>query len=168
MDTPSSASPPSATPQKRSLAWLWWLIGIIVTLVIGMIFLLVMLFASIGKGASDVADLFFDNMRNGQTQEAYDLTNEEFQSVTSYDAFRQFINSYPVVRNVESLSFNSKSVKNDVATLRGTLTTTSGEKQTIEIIAVKEGERWYIQSIDLNPDAETEEEPGSSNIEFDY
>lgn len=168
MDVPSSQPISSQTPPKRSLAWLWWLIGIIVALVIGVIVLLAVLIGSIGKGASDVANAFFDRIGDGKMQAAYELTNEQFQSMTSYDAFNEFINAYPMMKNVKSLSFNTKRVENDVATLRGTLTTITGEKETIEIVVVKDGESWYIQSIDLNPAPETDEEAGSSDYQFDY
>lgn len=92
------------------------------------------------------ADAFFSRVREGKIHEAYLETASEFQAATSEEAFTEFLDR-TALKNYQSASWSSRSIKNNTGTLEGTLTTRNGGKIPLVMDFVKEGKTWKILAL---------------------
>ena len=87
---------------------------------------------------------------NRITQAYYDFTSKEFQSTTSLEAFREFINLYPVLAKHKTFILENKSIYEKDGIVKGILISESLHEMDVEYRLVKEGSSWKIQSMRLN------------------
>lgn len=98
----------------------------------------------------DVVDHQLNALRQHDISQAYyDYTSKEFQSATSLDQFRNFIEAYPVFLNNQSAHFSQRSIEHNIGTLKGNLTSTNHVNTPIEYKLIKEDDKWKILSIRL-------------------
>lgn len=102
-------------------------------------------------GLVDSVQKQLEALKAGNIDAAYSYTAKDFQKATPIEAFKQFLDQYPSLKNNQSTFFNTRVIENNVGTLQGTLTATDGAQTPIEYILVKEGDTWKILSIKVNP-----------------
>lgn len=86
---------------------------------------------------------------NKITQAYYDYTSLEFQSNTSLDAFRKFVAEYPVLAANKTFVLESSNVKDNHATLFGSLVSDELYEMAAQYQLVKDDDKWKIQQIKL-------------------
>ena len=59
-----------------------------------------------------VANQFWENIKNGNPEAAYDLTNTGFKSETSFEDFEAGMETF-LLENYEDVSWTNRSVKSD-------------------------------------------------------
>jgi hypothetical protein len=89
-------------------------------------------------------------LKAGNIEAAYAETSEAFHQATPVDKFTAFVEQFPMLKNVASHSFSSRSVENGVGKVSGTLTSPTGGVTPVEYQLVKENEAWKILYISLN------------------
>ncbi len=87
----------------------------------------------------------------GDMQAAYAETSEAFQKATSVDDFAAFVEANPILKDITDHSFTNRSFENNVGTVSGSLTSSTGGVQPVSYRLVKERGDWKILSIDLSP-----------------
>jgi hypothetical protein len=92
------------------------------------------------------ADTFFTLVRNGNIQGAYASTAQEFRAATTQPKFEDFLKA-SAIADYESASWTSRSIRNNVGDLEGSLKTKSGGVIPITIKFVKESGTWKILSM---------------------
>ena len=98
----------------------------------------------------DVVDNQLASLRNQDLSKAYhEYSSKEFQAATSYDQFRNFIDTYPVFFNNQSAHFTQRSIENNIGRLKGNLTSQEHVNTPIEYRLIKEDGKWKILSIRL-------------------
>ncbi len=98
----------------------------------------------------DVVDHQLEALRQNDIAKAYyAYTSKDFQSATSLDQFRHFIEAYPVFLNNQSAHFTQRSIDRNIGTLKGNLTSQDHVNTPIEYKLIKEDDKWKILSIRL-------------------
>jgi TolA-binding protein len=98
----------------------------------------------------DVVDHQLDALRQHDISKAYyNYTSKDFQTATSLDQFRNFIESYPVFLNNQSAHFTQRSIEHNIGILKGALTSNDHVSTPIEYKLIKENDKWKILSIRL-------------------
>lgn len=98
----------------------------------------------------DVVDHQLQALHQQDIAKAYhSYTSKDFQSATSLNQFRNFIDAYPVFLNNQSAHFTQRSIEHNVGTLRGNLTSQEHINTPIEYKVIKEEGKWKILSIRL-------------------
>lgn len=103
------------------------------------------------KGLPEVANQQLTALRSGDMAKAYSYTSKDFQNTTSLDKFKEFVDSYPSLKNNESSSFSNRKIENDQGTLEGTLKAKDGGVTPIIYHFVKENNDWKILNMQLKP-----------------
>lgn len=137
---------PTQTIQKKPMPlWFKILIAIAVTLLIGVT--AGILFT---ERLVDVIDNQLEALRQNDIDKAYyGYTSKDFQTTTSQEQFREFIETYPVFLNNQSAHFTQRSIDHNTSTLKGNLTSQDHVNTPIEYKLIKEDDKWKILSIRL-------------------
>lgn len=99
---------------------------------------------------TDIAKNQLVAIRENDLQKAYAMTTTAFKEQTSFDAFKQYIDTYPAMRHNVDVSFNDMELENDFGYVKGIVTGKDGTNMIIEYQFVKEDSRWMIQGIRLS------------------
>lgn len=99
------------------------------------------------SGMVDVARLQLQALSAGDTQKAYSYTSSEFQKVTPYSRFEQFVSAYPILTQQTDTSFLQRKIENNGGTISGVLIGKDGTETPVEFSFVKEDDQWKITSI---------------------
>lgn len=109
---------------------------------------------SVAGPAPQVATEFFDTLKVS-TLDAYELTDQTFQMSTSLDDFERFIESYPVLRNVENISYPTRSVEPKLNfvhyTLVGMITDENGQVVPVIIRLKEDADGLQVYGIEVDP-----------------
>ncbi len=155
--TPETVSPTgsptgAAPPPKKSLS------GCALAAIIGggaFVFLMAVIGIMMGvafsatSGASDKLDEWLVKIRAGDTEGAYGMTSSGFREITSLESFRQYLDSYPAIKNSTKAKYSDKTIENGVATFLGTLVDGAGLETKFAAQLIKDGEEWKVQTIQL-------------------
>ncbi|MEO0441073.1 MAG: hypothetical protein AAF067_09375 [Pseudomonadota bacterium] len=98
-------------------------------------------------GAADASDDFFAKVQKGEMDQAYELLTEDFQAGTPKDQLQRFLTATALDRVVET-SWSSRSIENNVATLKGSVTTDTGGVIPVTVVLVNSDAGWKIQGIE--------------------
>lgn len=152
----TSKTPPAQPPKKKSNT-IWWIFGGCgcVTILIIIIAVAVILGLGLGKGinifkktiAAPVGPIKgqLKAINDGDIEKAYDYyCSKEFKEATSFEQFKAVVEDNPSIFKSKSSSFNSVNIKNDEATVKGTITGTNNTKTTMNYKMVLEEKRWKI------------------------
>ena len=101
------------------------------------------------KAPDVVEDQLAKLRENRITQAYYDYTAKEFQLTTSLDAFREFINLYPVLSKNKSFIVEDTSTVDHSGTVKGILISQELHEMEAVYHLVKEYNAWKIVSIRL-------------------
>ena len=88
-------------------------------------------------------------LKAGNMGAAYEETSEAFRQATPMQAFVAFVDANPILKDVASRSFSNRSFENDVGTVKGTLTSSTGGVVPATYQLVKEKDVWKIININL-------------------
>jgi hypothetical protein len=112
----------------------------------------------------DVIDNQLKALRKSDIESAYQTyTSKEFQRSTSPEEFRDFVNTYPILKTNQSAHFTQRSIEHNIGTIKGNLTSPDHIKTPIEYKLIKERGKWKILSIKfLKPEMLTGTEPAAS------
>lgn len=103
------------------------------------------------RGVDDTVQHQLAAIRAGDLEKAYSYTSSQFKEATSYDAFREFIDQVPALKDNESSSFMSKSINDNEAIISGTVRSREGTVTSIEYLLIYEDKVWRIEGIRINP-----------------
>lgn len=98
-------------------------------------------------GAADASDDFFAKVQKGEMDQAYELLTEDFQAGTPKDQLQRFLTATALDRVVET-SWSSRSIENNVATLKGSVTTDTGGVIPVTVVLVNSDAGWKIHGIE--------------------
>jgi len=90
-----------------------------------------------------------DLLKGGNVQAAYDATAQDFKTAVPFTDYQQFLTAYPAFKNYQSVSFSSREVSNDQATLQGSIKAADGGMTPVEIKLINENGAWRILSIQV-------------------
>jgi hypothetical protein len=145
----NSGMPNAKTSSKNKGSFPGWFKLLIAIIFAGIIFgFLGLIFAE--NIASVVEEQLEKIKENRITQAYYDFTSKEFQSSTSLEAFREFINSYPVLAKHKKFILEKKAIYEKEGSIKGVLISENLHEMDVEYRLVKEGHSWKIQSLRLN------------------
>ena len=153
----AEAAPVAAPQQPKSgtskvIAWVLGIIlGVIVLVGVGIWALVYFIALAPLDAASNSATRVIELVRDGKTEEAYNLTYSDFKNATSLSEWQQFVNSYPVLVANKSVNFTDKEYKNDNADVFGAIEARDGTKAQIHMILVKQGDEWKVKGLELLP-----------------
>lgn len=131
-----------ATPKKPMPLWFKLLAFIAFMALIGVTGII--LFT---ESLVSVIDHQLESLRKGDISKAYSYTSKEFQSSTSLSQFKDFIQNYPIFTNNQSSHFTKRSLKNNIGTLKGNITSNDRVNVPVEYKLIKEGDKWKILSV---------------------
>lgn len=114
-----------------------------IVIVIGVMMGIVMYATS---GMSDTANEFFIHVKTKHYDDAYNMLSEDFQQSTSKEDLKNFL-IQNALSNFESVSWNSRSVENNMGKLEGTITTNSGGTIPLTMNFIKNQDEWKIYSL---------------------
>lgn len=132
---------------KKIMMW----VGIIVSILILIAVIMVSIAFYATSGLITTIENQLTALRSDDIVKAYSYTSKDFQSATSLDDFKKFINRYPSLKNNEKASFTDREVKDHQGKVRGTLQSKDGAITPIEYRFIKEDGVWKILSIQVNP-----------------
>lgn len=144
--TEDSHTPPTALVKKKPMPFWFKLVGLLAVLALmgvtaGILFT---------ENWVDVVDHHLDALRNQNIEKSYSsYTSKDFQTTTTLDQFRNFIDAYPVFLNNQSAHFTQRSIEHNIGTLKGNLTSNDHVNTPIEYKLIKEDGKWKILSIRL-------------------
>lgn len=138
--------PPQPLVQKKAMPF--WL-KIVTALAI-----LALIVVSMGilftESIVEVVDDQLDTLKsNDVTKAYYAYTSSGFQKSTTLEKFKQFIKSYPELSHIQSSHFSERGIKDDISTIKGTLTSTNNVKIPVEYQLIKEDGKWKILNMQL-------------------
>lgn len=91
-------------------------------------------------------------LKNNHITEAYyEYSSQNFETNVPLRSFQQFVQEFPILTKNKGITFTERVVQDDVASLKGTLTSLENVKVPIEYTLVKEKEKWKIQKIEFPP-----------------
>lgn len=115
----------------------------------------------------DVIEKQLEKIRNKNYQEAYDnFTSKEFKKITPLESFISFIEGNSIFANNDSGKFGDLMVDNNVATLKGILSSKSGERGYVEYDLIKEDNLWKILGIRILVILEEKNNPSKEKKEL--
>jgi hypothetical protein len=116
--------------------------------------LMIALFVSVFRatdGAAKAADAFVATLGRSGPDAAYDAASPALRAVEPRAAFdaRMRAAGYD---HLTSVSWSSRSINNDQATVGGDGKTNTGRTLPVQITAVKDGAAWRVTGIGVKPD----------------
>lgn len=95
-----------------------------------------------------VAEAQIKALRTRKVTDAYyKYTAKEFQNVTSLQAFREFVESYPVLQNNRSFKLEDEKIDEEMGLLKGILVSKDNQSMHVEFQFVKESSGWKVLSM---------------------
>lgn len=99
-------------------------------------------------------DGFFDDLKAGAVEQAYERSSSQFKRSASVDAFRRHIEKYRLSA-VETTSWSNRTVQGfsdgSVGGLDGSATDSDGTVRPLSMTLVKEGGMWRIHNVAIKP-----------------
>ncbi|MDD5731897.1 MAG: DUF4864 domain-containing protein [Patescibacteria group bacterium] len=153
----NAASMPAVEGGKKSSCWK---IGIIVLAVLGVLFIIfIILVLLLTKGVGDIADKEMKALKANDYAAAYALTSSEFQSTTSLDQFKSFMQQYPAMVSNKSYSFSERNTNNNMGDVKGVVVGMDGKNYNLELQMIKEGSDWKVLNFHLTAAGATNTTP---------
>jgi hypothetical protein len=144
---------PSAAPRKaQGRGPLFWVLsgccGCLTLLALGAAgFVAALYFMT--QGAADAARAQLEDLKRGDQIAAYNRLSSTYQQTMTPEAFEQLVATHPALRSYANATFNNRSVSGNTASLSGTITATSGEREPVTFLLIKEGDVWKISGIEF-------------------
>ena len=142
MEQPANQMDPLASPKKKK--WPKILGGVAAFIILAVILAFYFTAGMVGVVEKQLALL-----QQGDIKAAYELTSKDFQKATSLERFTAFVKSYPSLSQNKGHTFSTRSIENNIGTVKGTLTARDGAVTPVEYQLVKEQGEWRILFIKL-------------------
>ncbi len=143
-DTKENDKETSAEPKKTKKESKMW------KKILGAIVVIIALFVGLvmwsTSGMSEAANEFFILVKTKNYDDAYNETSTDFKKSISLKEFESFIKDSGLSK-YKSVSWDSRSIENNMGKLEGAVTTESGDAIPIKMEFLKSGEKWKIFSI---------------------
>lgn len=96
----------------------------------------------------EVVDDHLADLKAHRVEEAYyQHTSRDFQSSTSLDSFKAFVEQHTILSNHLSTHFTERSINHNISTLSGKITAMDHQTLPIEYRLIREDGNWKILSI---------------------
>lgn len=146
--TPTSA-PSSDSKQIHHVSkWVWILIPFAVLLIFGAIITIALMTTS---APTKVARSFISDLSSNNVRAAYDLTSKDFHNQKDVSALQQLLVTNPQFTKISDITLNSRSVKNNIAEIKGTVTTDTGTYPLTVKLIKESGWKVYAFTVDFPP-----------------
>jgi hypothetical protein len=90
-------------------------------------------------------------LQRGDLKGAYGLTSRDFHKTTSLEQFAAFVKQHPSLSQNQGHTFSTRSIENNIGTVKGSLTAKDGAVTPVEFRLVKEQGDWRILFMDVRP-----------------
>jgi len=144
--TANQTSPPGSPENPKKKKWPKILGGVVVFIIlaVGLAFYFT-------AGIVEAVEKQLALLRQGDIKGAYSLTCKDFQKATSLEQFTAFVKQYPSLSQNQGHTFTTRSIENNIGTVKGTLTAQDGAVTPVEFQLVKEQGEWRILFIEVRP-----------------
>jgi hypothetical protein len=146
----AGAVPVPATPASTRRRWLIWIValgGLAAVIIIG-ISAIVLLVNALTQPVVDAGDNFMTALKTGNYSQAYDLcTSDLQQQLGGVAGLTTLAQNY----RPGQWNWTSRSIRNGVGQLDGSLTYASGKSGTVHLHLTQVGNDWKIVGFQLNP-----------------
>ena len=144
--TANQTSPPESptTPKKKKWPKILGGVVVFIILAVGLAFYFT-------AGIVEAVEKQLALLRQGDIKGAYSLTCKDFQKATSLEQFTAFVKQYPSLSQNQGHTFTTRSIENNIGTVKGTLTAQDGAVTPVEFQLVKEQGEWRILFIEVRP-----------------
>jgi len=144
MEQTANQTSPLGNPKKKK--WPKILGGVVafIILAVGLAFYFT-------AGMVGVVEKQLELLRQGDIKAAYTLTSKDFQKATSLDRFTAFVKNYSSLSQNQGHTFTTRSIENNIGTVKGTLTAKDGAVTPVKFQLVKEQGEWRILFIEVRP-----------------
>lgn len=131
------------------------IIGLVIASFLLFVFCIIAIALYATSGVTDTVRSQLIALRAGDYVKAYSYTSKDFQNSTSFDAFKNFIDRYPSLKNNKDSTFTNRKIENNEGEVSGTLEATDGTTTPIQYRLIKENDHWKILSIQVSPSGAT-------------
>jgi hypothetical protein len=142
MEQPADQTSLSGSPKKKK-----W------PKILGGLLAFILLAAGLGfyftAGLVGVVEQQLGLLRQGDIKAAYALNSKDFQKATSLEQFTVFVKQYPSLSQNQGHTFTTRTIENQIGTVKGTLTAKDGAVTPVSYQLVKEQGKWRILFIKL-------------------
>lgn len=101
-----------------------------------------------------IADSFFDDLRTGAVEQAYERASNDFKRAAGLEDFRSLVAKYGLAA-VETTSWSNRSIQGfgdgSIGEIRGSATDRDGTVRPVALTFVKEGGVWRVQGLSIKP-----------------
>jgi hypothetical protein len=104
------------------------------------------------SGAVEAVRAQIADVKKGDMAAAYGRMSDEYRSQHTMEDFVAFVDRHPALKQNTDSTFMSRNVKNDTASLAGTLAGANAAKEDVAYTLVKENGNWKISSIAFGDD----------------
>ena len=141
MEQAANQTSPPGSPKKKK--WPVILAGVVafIILAVGLAFYFT-------AGMVGVVEKQLEFLRQGDIKSAYGLTSKDFQKATSLEKFTAFVKQYPSLSQNQGHTFTTRTIENNIGTVKGTLTARDGAVTPVMFQLVKEQGEWRILFIE--------------------
>lgn len=101
------------------------------------------------SGIVKQADLFFDHVGQKNYEAAYDMTSQEFRTISSMEDIEAVLAPYEL-ENLDFTTWTSREVENGMGRVVGTLTLKDGTVYNAEMQFSKEDGEWKVLYVEVN------------------
>lgn len=92
---------------------------------------------------------FFVNVKNDKVEIAYNNTSKDFRDYETLESLNKFFDSYPMLKEVKEINFDTKNTIDSKTELNGTFVSETGETSPLNVSLIKENGKWAMVSFDL-------------------
>jgi len=101
----------------------------------------------------DILDGQLDALKANQVDSAYsDYVTKDFKKATSLSAFKEFVQSHPILSNFTSKKHGAFSDTKGIKKIKFWLSDDQGNRNILEYTLAKEGDKWKVRGMELLPD----------------
>jgi hypothetical protein len=138
---------PLADSRKRWLLWTLGL-GLLAAIIAGFVTILVIVLGTLTQPVVNTGDAFMSALKTGNHAQAYDLCTPELQKeLGSMSGIAALVGP----DRPAQWSWSSRSIRNGVGRLDGSLTYASGKTGTVHFEFTQVGSDWKVASFRMNP-----------------
>ena len=102
-------------------------------------------------GPVDIVNRQLNAIRSGDVDKAYSYCSGAFKENTNLEAFRNFVESYPILKSATEYSSLNREISGSMATLKGSIKAKDGSSLPAEFRLTKENGAWKVQYISMSP-----------------
>ncbi len=131
---------------------IWAVVGLCLVLVFILFVAATSIFTFSATSAPvNTADVFLNELNSNQVEAAYNSISQDAQNQTTLQQFESYVSANPILTEIKSESFDSRSINNSEAVISGTLVGNDGATSPIVISEEEQNGAWQVAGINLHP-----------------